>query len=109
MTKGTKIWLWFALVLSTATTILNGFSGRVLSVIIALAALGGLCILLFTQKKWGFLLMCVCYVLSFGNGVYQGIAGESGLATAVVMSFIGSALIPGITYGFLRKSWEKLK
>ena len=55
MTKGTKIWLWCALVLSVLTTMMNGVSGRWISVVIAVAALAGLVVLLFTQKKWGFL------------------------------------------------------
>ena len=46
MRKAAKIWLWCALALSVATTLLNAFSGRMLSVVIALAALAGLCILL---------------------------------------------------------------
>lgn len=109
MTKGTKIWLWFALVLSVGTTILNGVSGRWISVVIAVAALCGLCILLFTQKKWGFTLLCACYVLAFINGVFQGISGKSGLVAAIVMSFIGSALIPVVTYLCLRRNWDELK
>lgn len=109
MTKGTKIWLWCALVLSVLTTIMNGTYGRWLSVVIAVAALAGLCVLLFTQKKWGFLLMCACAVLSFVNGVYQGVIGQSGMVAAIVMSLIGAALIPGVTYAFLRKNWSELK
>ncbi len=109
MTKGTKIWLWCALVLSVLTTMMNGVSGRWISVVIAVAALAGLVVLLFTQKKWGFLLMCVCAVLSFLNGVYQGVIGQSTMVAAVVMSLIGAALIPGVTYAFLRKSWGELK
>ena len=109
MTKGTKIWLWCALVLCALTTILTAASGRWLSVAIAVVSLGGLCVLLFTQKKWGFILMCVCYILSFCNGVYQGVIGESGMLAAIVMSFIGSALVPVVTYLFLRKSWNELK
>lgn len=109
MTKGTKIWLWCALVLSAATTIMNGTLGRWESVLIAVVALVGLCVLLFTQKRWGFLLMCVCYVLSFINGVIQGVASGTNVVVTIVMSLIGSLLIPLVTYLFIRKSWDELK
>lgn len=102
MSKKTKIWLWFALILSTGTTIMNAFFGRRLSVLIAVTAIAGLCVLLFTGKRWGFFLMCICYTLSFAVGVWGGIKGEAGILPAIVMSFIGSALIPSITYLFLR-------
>ena len=97
MTKSTKIWLWLALVLSAATTIMNASYGRWISVVIALAALAGLCVLLFTQKRWGYLLMCGCYVLAFAWGAYESAAGGTGLLSALLMSLIGSALIPVIT------------
>ena len=109
MNKKTKIWLWIALILSIATTALNASYGRWLSVIIALGALVGLCVLLFTGRKWGFVAMCAFYVLSFVNGIYQGVTGGSQLFIAIVMSVIGSALIPGITALFLRGDWKKLK
>ena len=104
MRKAAKIWLWCALALSAATTLLNAFSGRMLSVVIALAALAGLCILLFTERKAGYLFMC-----SFINGLISGFTTDTNPAAAIIMSFIGSALIPVITYLFLRKDWQKLK
>lgn len=88
--------------LSVATTIMNAFYGRWISVVIAAGALVGLCALLFADKKWGFPLMCACYVLAFAVGVYQGFTGEADLVSAIAMSFIGSALIPAVTYLFLR-------
>ena len=109
MSKSTKSWLWVALVLAVATTALNAGNGRWISVVIAIGALVGLCALLFKEKKWGYVFMCVCYALSFINGVYQGLTGESGVLAAVLMSFIGSALIPCVTALFLRKDWKKLK
>lgn len=109
MSKKTKIWLWVALALSLATTALNASYGRWLSVIIALGALVGLCVLLFKGKKWGFVAMCACYALSLANGIYQGIAGGSQLLITIIMSLIGSALIPGITVLFLRRDWKKLQ
>lgn len=103
MSKIFKIWLWFALILSIATTTMNAVYGRWLSVAIAIAALTGLCALLFARKKWGFPLMCICYILAFAVGVFQGISGETNIISAIIMSFIGSALIPGVTYLFLRR------
>lgn len=77
MRKAAKIWLWCALALSVATTLLNAFSGRMLSVVIALAALAGLCILLFTERKAGYLFMCVCYLCSFINGLISGFTTDT--------------------------------
>ena len=51
MKKSTKIWLWTALVLCAATTALNAASGRILSVVIALGGMAGLCLLLF-REDW---------------------------------------------------------
>ena len=76
MNKSTKIWLWVALVLCAAATIMNAFYGRMLSVVIAVAALAGLCVLLFAQRKAGYLLMCACYVLSFLVGMSLGLTLE---------------------------------
>lgn len=69
MTKGTKIWLWFALVLGLATTGINASYGRWISVAISLAAMAGLAVLLFQKRKAGYVFMCGCYVLSFVSGV----------------------------------------
>lgn len=104
ISKGMTAWLWFALVLSIFTTITNGMYGRWLSVFIAIGAMAGLCILLFGKKRCGFTLLCLCYVLAFAEGVYQGIAGNTGVLTSIFMSLIGSVFIPGITYLFLRKT-----
>ena len=65
MKKAAKIWLWFALVLCVCTTALNLSEGRWLSVAIAAVSIAGLCILLFTQRKAGYLIMCACAVGSF--------------------------------------------
>lgn len=108
LNRATKIWLWAALALGLATTALNFSQGRVLSSLISLGAMAGLGILLFTQKKVGFGLMCLCYLLAFAKGVLSGFGGETGLVTAIVMSFIGSALTPGVTYLFLRGCNPKL-
>lgn len=109
MKKGTKIWLWFALVLSVCTTILNATEGRVLSVIIAIVALAGLCLLLLKQKKMGFDIMCACNAVSFLVGAYGSIQGGAGVVLSIVMSLIGAAIIPGITFLFIRSQWKDLQ
>ena len=109
MTKGSKIWLWFALVLCCATTVLNGSYGRWEAVAISAVSIIGLGFLLFKEKKWGFILMCLCYALSFANGVFKGLQGEGNIIATVGMSFIGSALVPVVTYAFIHKQWKSLK
>ena len=109
MKKSTKIWLWVALVICVATTIMNAFMGRTTAVIIAVVAIAGLAVLLFTERKIGFIVMCVCYTLSFISGVVNGASGETGVLVSVVMSFVGSIMIPGITALFLRGQWKNLK
>ena len=109
MKKSTKIWLWFALILCAATTVLNASYGRWPSVVIAVVSLVGLGLLLFRQKKFGFFLMCICYVLSFLVGVVGGASGGTSLAVSIAMSLIGSALVPVVTALFLRGQWDQLK
>ena len=109
MKKSTKIWLWIALIICVATTIMNATMGRWPSVIVAAVAIIGLCLLLFKEMKSGFILMCCCYVVSFIIGVYGGITGDTNVAISIIMSFIGSALIPCITAIFLRGQWDRLK
>ena len=62
MKKSSKIWLWIALVLCVCTTALNLSEGRWLSVAIAVVSILGLCALLFTQRKIGYIVMCICAV-----------------------------------------------
>ena len=109
MKKSTKIWLWFALILCAATTVLNASFGRWPSVVIAVVSIIGLGLLLFRQKKSGFILMCICYVLSFLVGVVGGTSGGTSLAVSIAMSLIGSALVPVVTALFLRGQWDQLK
>ena len=109
MKKSTKIWLWTALVLCAATTALNAASGRILSVVIALGGMAGLCLLLFRERKAGFWLLCGCYALAFLNGAVCGILGGTGAVVSIVMSLIGSLLVPGITWLFLRGQMDRLK
>ena len=52
--------------------------------------------------------MCVCAVGSFVVGVTQNM-GELGAALAIVMSLIGSALVPVITGLFIKSQWKELK
>ena len=108
MKKATKIWLWFALVLCVCTTALNLSEGRWLSVAIAVVSIAGLCALLFAQRKVGYLVMCVCAVGSFLVGAAQNIQ-LLGAPTAILMSLIGAALVPGITGLFLKSQWQQLR
>lgn len=104
MSKGMKIWLWFALVLRAFTTIVNLTSGRYLTVALAAGTVVGLCMMLFAQKRQGFYLLCICYLAAFAEGIHQGMANPSTLAVSIIMSLIGSAFIPAVTYLFLRKN-----
>lgn len=108
MKKATKIWLWFALVLCVCTTALNLSEGRWLSVAIAVVSIAGLCVLLFAQRKAGYLVMCVCAVGSFLVGAAQN-TQLLGAPTAILMSLIGAALVPGITGLFLKNQWQQLR
>lgn len=106
MKKASKIWLWIALVLCVCTTCLNLSEGRWLSVAIAVVSIAGLCLLLFRQQKLGFLIMCVCALGSFVVGSVQNFADLG--AVSILMSFIGSALVPGITGLFIKSQWNEL-
>ena len=107
MSKASKIWLWIALVMCVCTTGLNLSEGRWLSVGIAVISIIGLCILLFGQRKVGFVIMCVCAVGSFVVGASQNFA-ELG-AVSILMSLIGSALVPVITGLFIKSQWSQLQ
>ena len=107
MNKASKIWLWIALVLCVCTTGLNLSEGRWLSVAIAVVSIIGLCILLFGQRKVGFVIMCVCAVGSFVVGASQNFAQLG--AMSILMSLIGSALVPVITGLFIKSQWSQLQ
>lgn len=107
MKRSTKIWLWFALVLCAAVTVLNACYGRIPSVIISLVSLVGLGLLLFRQQKFGYFLMCGCYVLSFVVAVL-GSLSSGNLLVSIIMSIIGSLLVPVITWLFIRRDWAQL-
>lgn len=109
MNVKTKIWLWIALVLSVYVTCMNVFEGRWPSVGIAVIALVGLCMLLFKSKKLGYYIMCICYLCAFVVGIYEGTQWGTSILMSVVMSFIGSALIPVVTFLFIRSQWNNLK
>ena len=100
MSKASKIWLWIALVMCVCTTGLNLSEGRWLSVGIAVISIIGLCMLLFGQHKAGFVIMCVCAVGSFVVGASQNFAQLG--AMSILMSLIGSALVPVITGLFIK-------
>ena len=108
MSKASKIWLWIALVMCVCTTGLNLSEGRWLSVGIAVISIIGLCMLLFGQRKAGFVIMCVCAVGSFVVGASQNFSAQLG-AMSILMSLIGSALVPVITGLFIKSQWSQLQ
>ena len=108
MKSKTTTWLWVALVICVATTIMNASMGRIASALVALISIYGLCLLLFKHKKSGFQLMCGGYVLSFIVGTVMSISSGTGVLISVVMSLIGSSLIPVITALFLKGQWDQL-
>lgn len=109
MKKGTKIWLWLAFIMSISTIGLNVYHGRWPSVMTAIVALIGLTIVLFKAMKIGFYLMAGAYLIAFIVGSYSGII-SSGLSPMIAVggSLIGSVIVPGITYLFLRSEWQVL-
>ena len=109
MRKSAKIWLVIAILLCACVTVLNFTEGRIPSVILALAEIAALVILLVKEKKAGFWLLCGCYLLSFLTGVIGGITGGTGILLSVGASALGSVLIPGITWLFLRKDLPNMR
>lgn len=109
MRKSAKIWLVIAILLCACVTVLNFTEGRIPSVILALVEIAALVILLVKEKKAGFWLLCGCYLLSFLSGVIGGITGGTGILLSVGASAIGSVLIPGITWLFLRKDLPNMR
>ena len=109
MRKSAKIWLVIAILLCACVTVLNFTQGRIPSVILALVEIAALVILLVKEKKAGFWLLCGCYLLSFLSGVIGGITGGTGILLSVGASAIGSVLIPGITWLFLRKDLPNMR
>ena len=109
MRKSAKIWLVIAILLCACVTVLNFTEGRIPSVILALVEIAALVILLVKEKKAGFWLLCGCYLLSFLTGVIVGITGGTGILLSVGASAIGSVLIPGITWLFLRKDLPNMR
>ena len=109
MRKSAKIWLVIAILLCACVTVLNFTEGRIPSVILALVEIAALVVLLVKEKKAGFWLLCGCYLLSFLTGVIGGITGGTGILLSVGASTIGSVLIPGITWLFLRKDLPNMR
>ena len=109
MRKSAKIWLVIAILLCACVTVLNFTEGRIPSVILALVEIAALVVLLVKEKKAGFWLLCGCDLLSFLTGVIGGITGGTGILLSVGASAIGSVLIPGITWLFLRKDLPNMR
>ena len=99
MRKSAKIWLVIAILLCACVTVLNFTEGRIPSVILALVEIAALVILLVKEKKAGFWLLCGCYLLSFLTGILLSVGASA----------IGSVLIPGITWLFLRKDLPSMR
>ena len=94
MRKSAKIWLVIAILLCACVTLVE---------------IAALAVLLVKEKKAGFWLLCGCYLLSFLTGVIGGITGGTGILLSVGASAIGSVLIPGITWLFLRKDLPNMR
>lgn len=113
MTKESKIWLWIALIICILTTILNASEGRFLSVIIAIVSLAGLTLLLFKERKLGFYIMCISNTVSCIYSIITSLGQLAGQnispIISILMSIIGSMLIPGITFLFIKKNFNNLK
>ena len=109
MRKSAKIWLVIAILLCACVTVLNFTEGRIPSVILALVEIAALVVLLVKEKKAGFWLLCGCYLLSFLTGVIGGITGCTGILLSLGAWAIGSVLIPGITWLFLRKDLPNMR
>lgn len=102
MEKKTKIWLLVAIVICALTTCMNVVEARWISVVLAIVAIIGLIELLLRNDNRGFYLTCICYIFSFIYSVISSI-GSSQMIIYIVMSFVGSVFIPGITAMFLVK------
>ena len=109
MSKSLRIWLIFALVLCALTTLMNALLGRYLSAAIAVGSIASLCVLLFAHRRGAFYALCAFSALSFLVGVYQGIAEGTGILLSLGASLVGSALVPLVTFLFLRRQPENLK
>lgn len=108
MNRATRIWMVFAIVLCSAVAVMNAFSGRVESAVVAAVAIMLMVVLLATQKKAVFYGIIACYVVSFLISISHTI-GQPGMAVGIVMSVVGSALVPAITGAFLSRTWGDLK
>ncbi len=106
MSKGCKIWLWLLLianVLASVGLVYFWIDGYVLTedlisaVVCGVVLIAGVCILLFKQNKIGFYLILVASIMEF---VYSLMFKDVPLNQAV----IGAAILPLITFLFLRKS-----
>lgn len=109
MTKVLKIWLWFALIVCTLTTVLNAFSGRYLSAFIAVGSIVSLGVLLFARRRAALYTLCAFYALSFVAGIFQGTAEGTSLLLAVVASLLGSAVVPVVTLVLMRGQMEAFR
>jgi len=103
MSSGLKIWLWIVLVLN-ALSLVGTIIAAILAPLLFFSAIGtvliivGVCMILFKQKKLGFYIICgtVAIVLVFN------IIGGNG----IILSIISAVIMPGITYLFMKPTWD---
>lgn len=100
MEKKTTIWTICAIILCVFTTTINISESRWISVALAIVGIIGLIYLLVKKDIKGFYLTCICYVLSFLHSAI-GSLGTPNVMIYIVMSAIGSMIIPGITWLFV--------
>lgn len=105
MEKKTRIWIICAIILSAFTTVINISEARWISVILAIVGIGSLAYLFVKQDKKGFYIMCACYLLSFLYSAINSL-GNANVVIYIIMSLIGSSIIPGITWLFVSKDKE---
>lgn len=109
MSKVLKIWLWFALIVCTLTTVLNALSGRYLSAFIAIGSIVSLGVLLFARRRMALFTLCGFYALSFVVGIFQGTAEGTSLLLAIGASLLGSAVVPVVTLLLMRGQAETFR
>lgn len=108
MEKKTTIWLICAIILCVFTTALNFSEARWISVALAVVGIIGLVYLLVKKDIKGFYLTCICYLLSFLHSAINSI-GTPNAMIYIIMSLIGSMIVPGITWLFVRNDRQLKK
>ena len=115
-----KIWLWVLFVIYLLMLIgdfVGIFGGVTISKVAILlinsVSMGGVLVLLFAQRKMGFLMMCLGAVLELIFNVIVLISIAATLNTILIawnvfVIIISGLMVPGITYLFIRTEWERM-